>query len=53
MKVMKADGAKNRTLEVSCWAKEPRDDDLLGKGTLDISETLRTGEFDGEPIITW
>ena len=37
-----------RTLEVSCWSKEPRNDDLVGKGELDISETLQTGEFDGE-----
>ncbi|KZP31718.1 hypothetical protein FIBSPDRAFT_723896, partial [Athelia psychrophila] len=37
---------KNRILEVSCWAKDSRKDDLLGTGTLDISDTLRTGEFD-------
>lgn len=40
-------GGKNRTLEVSCWSKEHRKEDLLGMGTLDITETLRTGEFDG------
>jgi hypothetical protein len=38
---------KNRILEVSCWAEEPKQDDLLGQGKVDISETLRTGEFDG------
>lgn len=41
--------AKNgMMLEVSCWSKEPRSDDVVGKGELDITETLRTGEFDGE-----
>jgi hypothetical protein len=38
---------KNRTLEVSCWAKERKVDDLLGQGKVDITETLQTGEFDG------
>ena len=36
-----------RTLEVSCWSKEPRADDNVGTGKLDITETLETGEFDG------
>jgi C2 domain len=40
---------KHRTLEISCFSKEPREDDLLGKGSIDISETLKTGEFDGKP----
>ncbi|TFK28162.1 hypothetical protein FA15DRAFT_585004, partial [Coprinopsis marcescibilis] len=44
--ILKSTGKKFRTLEVSCWSKEPRSDDLLGKGSIDISETLRTGEFD-------
>lgn len=39
--------SKTRTLEISCWAKEPRTEDLLGQGKVDIGETLRTGEFDG------
>ena len=39
-----------RTLEVSCWSKEPRQDDIVGKGEVDITETLKTGEFDGEQI---
>ena len=37
-----------RTLEVSCWSKEPRVDELVGKGEVDIAETLKTGEFDGK-----
>ena len=38
---------KNRVMEVTCWSKEHKNDDLLGTGTIDISDTLRTGEFDG------
>jgi Ca2+-dependent lipid-binding protein len=45
--VPKDSSEKNRSLEVSCWAKERKTDDLLGQGKVDISETLRTGEFDG------
>lgn len=45
--IMKNTGAKFRKLEVACYAKEPRSDDILGKGTVDITETLKTGEFDG------
>lgn len=45
--IMKAASDKTRKLEVSCFAKERRSDDLLGKGIVDISETLKTGEFDG------
>lgn len=37
-----------RTLQVSCWSKEPRNDDNVGTGKLDITETLQTGEFDGK-----
>ncbi|EAU85375.2 hypothetical protein CC1G_07069 [Coprinopsis cinerea okayama7 len=44
--IFKSTAKKNRTLEVSCWAKEPRTDDILGTGTVDISETLQNGEFD-------
>ncbi|KAG9315243.1 hypothetical protein JVU11DRAFT_4377 [Chiua virens] len=37
----------NRILEVACYKDEQRGDDvLLGKGTVDIEETLKTGEFD-------
>jgi hypothetical protein len=45
--VYRDSSTKNRTLEVACWAKESREDDLLGAGTVDISDTLKTGEFDG------
>ncbi|KAI0694599.1 hypothetical protein BC835DRAFT_1348940 [Cytidiella melzeri] len=35
-----------KMLEIACWSKEPRQDAMIGKGELDISDTLRTGEFD-------
>lgn len=38
----------SRQLEVACWRAEPRGDEEIGKGKIDISDTLRTGEFDGE-----
>lgn len=38
---------ETRTLQVSCWSQEPRGAELIGNGKVDISETLRTGEFDG------
>ncbi|KAI5116382.1 hypothetical protein M0805_005879 [Coniferiporia weirii] len=37
---------ENRNLKVSCFAKEPKDDVLIGEGEIDISETLTSGEFD-------
>ncbi|KAF7424256.1 hypothetical protein PC9H_009562 [Pleurotus ostreatus] len=44
--VMKDSAAKFRELKVSCWSKEPRTDEKLGEGKIDITETLKTGEFD-------
>ncbi|KAG7451079.1 uncharacterized protein BT62DRAFT_827909, partial [Guyanagaster necrorhizus] len=44
--VMKGTADKYRKLELSCWSKEPRTDELLGQAKIDISETLKTGEFD-------
>ena len=41
-------GGKNRKLEVSCYCQGPKTEDLLGGATVDISDTLKTGEFDGE-----
>ena len=46
--ILKEASDKTRKLEVCCYSKEPRQDDLVGRGTVDISETLKTGEFDGE-----
>jgi len=45
--VLKAVSDKSRIIEVSCFAKEHRNDDLLGKGIVDITGTLKVGEFDG------
>lgn len=45
--VVEKSGSKTFTMEITCWSKEPRRDDVVGKGELDITETLRTGEFDG------
>ncbi|KAI0303603.1 hypothetical protein B0F90DRAFT_1302076 [Multifurca ochricompacta] len=36
----------NRTLSVSVFSEEKKDDELLGEATVDIDETLKTGEFD-------
>lgn len=38
---------KTNTLEITCWSKESRIDAVVGKGTVDIADTLKTGEFDG------
>ncbi|KAH8099949.1 C2 domain-containing protein, partial [Cristinia sonorae] len=35
-----------RTLHVSCWSQESRGPEEIGKGKVDITETLKTGEFD-------
>ncbi|KAI0255122.1 C2 domain-containing protein, partial [Lactifluus subvellereus] len=40
----------NRTLTISVFSEEKRDDELLGEGTVDITDTLKTGEFD---VIDW
>lgn len=45
---MKDSSQKFRQIDVSCWAKEHKTDDPLGQGKVDIADTLRTGEFDGE-----
>ncbi|KAF9266486.1 hypothetical protein L218DRAFT_825057, partial [Marasmius fiardii PR-910] len=44
--IMKNQSTKYRKLEAQCWSKEHKDDDMLGEGSVDISETLKTGEFD-------
>ncbi|KAF9484377.1 hypothetical protein BDN70DRAFT_928442 [Pholiota conissans] len=44
--ILKNSAAKYRKMEISCFSVEPRSEDLMGKATVDISETLRTGEFD-------
>ncbi|KAK7454428.1 hypothetical protein VKT23_011184 [Stygiomarasmius scandens] len=46
--VMKNSAPKHRVLEVSCWSKEHKEEDdvLLGEGKADMTDTLKTGEFD-------
>ncbi|KAG5652767.1 hypothetical protein H0H81_003705 [Sphagnurus paluster] len=44
---MKDSQDKFRKLEVACFAKEHKSDDILGRGSVDITDTLKTGEFDG------
>lgn len=45
---MKSTGEKFRQLKVAVFSKESRVDDCLGNGKVEIVETLKTGEFDGE-----
>ena len=45
---MKNTAEKYRKLEVACYCKESKTEDLLGNGAVDITETLKTGEFDGK-----
>ncbi|KAI6039821.1 C2 domain-containing protein, partial [Pisolithus marmoratus] len=38
---------ENRVLEVACYKQETKAEDvLLGRGTVDIEETLKAGEYD-------
>ncbi|KAL5504389.1 hypothetical protein ACEPAH_8463 [Sanghuangporus vaninii] len=46
LKVLTQETKENRALKVSCYAKEPKGDELIGTGEIDIKETLKTGEFD-------
>ncbi|KAL5526317.1 hypothetical protein ACEPAF_8040 [Sanghuangporus sanghuang] len=46
LKVLSQETKENRTLKVSCYAKESKGDELIGAGEIDIKETLKTGEFD-------
>jgi hypothetical protein len=39
----------NRTLTISVFSEEKKDDELLGEGSVDITDTLKSGEFDGVP----
>jgi Ca2+-dependent lipid-binding protein len=38
----------SRKLEVTGWRVESKGDEEIGKGQVDISDTLKSGEFDGE-----
>ena len=45
--ISKDPSKSNRTLTLSVFSEEKKDDELLGEGTVDITETLKSGEFDG------
>jgi Ca2+-dependent lipid-binding protein len=45
--ISKDPSKSNRTLTVSVFSEEKKDDSFLGEGTVDITNTLKTGEFDG------
>ncbi|KAJ7841326.1 hypothetical protein B0H14DRAFT_3694396 [Mycena olivaceomarginata] len=40
--IMKGSGDKFRKLDVSCWAQEPKKEDNIGQGYVDLTETLKT-----------
>lgn len=42
----------NRTLTISVFSEEKKEDSLLGEGSVDITDTLKTGEFDGLPPLS-
>jgi len=42
----------NRTLTISVFSKEKKDDELLGEADVDITDTLKSGEFDGAPPLS-
>ncbi|KAF8235794.1 hypothetical protein L208DRAFT_1391890 [Tricholoma matsutake] len=44
--VMVNTAEKHRKLEVACYCKESKSEDILGHGSVDITETLKNGEFD-------
>jgi len=43
---------KTRSLQVACYSREKRSDELLGEATMDIEQTLSSGEFDGTAILS-
>ncbi|KAH8112667.1 C2 domain-containing protein [Phellopilus nigrolimitatus] len=43
VQVSAAPTKENRTLKVSCYAKESKSDDLIGEGEVDVSDTLAVG----------
>ncbi len=37
-----------KVLKVACWADDVRDPEFIGEGIVELDETLKTGEYDGE-----
>ena len=50
--ISKDPSKSNRTLTVSVFSEEKKEDELLGEGTIDITDTLKSGEFDGAPTFS-
>jgi len=40
-------GAGTKVLTVAIYADDPKDPDLVGEGQVDLTDTLKKGEFDG------
>jgi hypothetical protein len=45
--ISKDPSKSNRTLTISVFSEEKKEDELLGEGTVEIADTLKSGEFDG------
>lgn len=39
-------GKGSKTLKVACYADDTKDPEFIGDGVVDLTETLKTGEFD-------
>jgi len=50
--IAKDSSKNNRTLTISVFSEEKKEDELLGEGTVDITDTLKSGEFDGAPTFS-
>lgn len=42
----------SKSMRVACYADDTREPELIGEGIVDLTETLKVGEFDGELIRT-
>lgn len=42
---------KGKTLRVSCYADDTKEPEFIGEGSVDLTETLQTGEFDEWVVI--
>jgi Ca2+-dependent lipid-binding protein len=49
--ISKDPSKSNRTLNISVFSEEKKEDELLGEATVDITDTLKSGEFDGAPNV--
>lgn len=44
-------GKGAKTLRVTCYADDNKEPEFIGEGFVDLAETLKTGEFDGESCL--